>query len=245
MATRQDPPPQTPRRQGRRRGGRESDELLLAGDVMTARGMDQVLAHPGAPTLFEHWVRDARDYVRLAEQAHGPIPSPVAPDYFWGEALAQMARHPDAVRIANLETAVTAGGAPWPGKGIHYRMHPANIDCLRAARLDGCSLANNHVLDWGHVGLADTLAALAAAGIASAGAGVDVDAATRPQVRQLLRRHRFRVPGRVGPDRPARQRPPVRRPGDRERGFPDDDHLGPRPDHHLRELRAGGLHRRE
>jgi poly-gamma-glutamate synthesis protein (capsule biosynthesis protein) len=29
-------------------------------------------------------------------------------------------------------------------KGINYRMHPDKIACLRAARFDGCILANNH-----------------------------------------------------------------------------------------------------
>ena len=154
-------------------------ELLLGGDVMTGRGIDQVLPHPGAPGLFEGWVRDARDYVHIAEQANGAIPRPVPPAWPWGDALAELGRT-DALRIVNLETAVTAGGAPWPGKGIHYRMHPANMDCLRAAGLHACSLANNHVLDWGPAGLADTLAALAVAGIATAGAGADAAEAARP-----------------------------------------------------------------
>lgn len=157
-------------------------QLLLAGDVMTGRGIDQVLPHAGAPELFEGWVRDARDYVALAEQVHGLIARPVAPAYPWGEALDVMDRLPAALRIVNLETAVTARGTPWPGKGIHYRMHPGNLDCLRSARLSACSLANNHVLDWGQEGLADTLAALDAAGIPHAGAGLDEAQALRPCV---------------------------------------------------------------
>lgn len=157
-------------------------QLLLAGDVMTGRGIDQVLPHAGAPELFEGWVRDARDYVALAERLHGAIARPVAPAYPWGEALAAMDRFASALRIVNLETAIAARGAPWPGKGIHYRMHPDNLDCLRSARLSACSLANNHVLDWGYEGLADTLAALDAAGIPHAGAGLDEAQARRPCV---------------------------------------------------------------
>ena len=79
--------------------------LLLAGDVMTGRGIDQVLPHPAPPRLLESWVRDAGEYVRLAEEANGPIPRRVAPAYVWGDALAVL-RAAD-VRIANLETAVT------------------------------------------------------------------------------------------------------------------------------------------
>jgi poly-gamma-glutamate synthesis protein (capsule biosynthesis protein) len=154
--------------------------VLLTGDVMTGRGIDQVFAHHCTPELHESVVRDARDYVRLAERASGPIPAPVPPDYPWGDALAEMDRAAAAVRIVNLETAVTTSQAAWPAKGIHYRMHPANVDCLAAARIDCCVLANNHVLDWGRGGLDETLRTLRAAGLQIAGAGRDGDAARAP-----------------------------------------------------------------
>jgi poly-gamma-glutamate synthesis protein (capsule biosynthesis protein) len=138
----------------------DTTTLLLAGDVMTGRGIDQVLAHPSHPELYEDWVHDARDYVRLAERASGPIPAPVPRDYLWGDALHDIdVVRPDAV-IVNLETAVTTANRPWPGKGIHYRMNPANIASLLAGRLGVCALANNHALDWGHEGLRQTLVAL-------------------------------------------------------------------------------------
>jgi poly-gamma-glutamate synthesis protein (capsule biosynthesis protein) len=163
----------------------DSLTLWLAGDVMTGRGIDQVQAHPGDPTLYEGWVRDARDYVRLAESVNGPVPAPVAPDYIWGEALAEIARRRPALRLVNLETAITTANDAWPGKGIHYRMHPANIGCLTAAGIDGCALANNHVLDWGRAGLAQTLHTLERAGIRCAGAGSTLDAASAPAVLPL------------------------------------------------------------
>lgn len=159
--------------------------LLLAGDVMTGRGIDQVLPHPGASWLLEAWVKDARDYVRLAQEANGPIPAPVAPGYPWGDALAEIARAGCDLRIANLETAVTRSDDAWPGKGIHYRMHPGNVECLTAAGWDALTLANNHVLDWGFAGLEETLATLAAAGIRTAGAGVDHGGAWEPAVLRL------------------------------------------------------------
>ena len=152
---------------------------------MTGRGIDQVLPHPLPPALYEPWVRDAREYVRLAEQVNGPIPQAVTADYPWGDALAEIKRLAPDLRIVNLETAVTARGEPWPGKDIHYRMNPRHIGCLAAARIDACALANNHVLDWGIEGLRDTLAALHAAGIASAGAGFDEHEAQAPAVLPL------------------------------------------------------------
>ncbi|MES2241995.1 MAG: CapA family protein [Pseudomonadota bacterium] len=156
--------------------------LWLAGDVMTGRGIDQIQAHAVAPVLYESWVQDARDYVRLAERVNGPVPVPVAPDYIWGDALAEIERRQPALRIVNLETAITTASEPWPGKGIHYRMHPANIGCLTAARIDGCVLANNHVLDWGRAGLTQTLRTLQQAGIHTAGAGSHLEAACNPAV---------------------------------------------------------------
>ncbi|HEY8520011.1 MAG TPA: CapA family protein [Gammaproteobacteria bacterium] len=156
--------------------------LFLAGDVMTGRGIDQVLPTPSEPTLYEPYVRDARVYVELAERVNGPIPAPVPFDYAWGDALAELDNARPQARIVNLETSITAHGEPWPHKGIHYRMHPANVACLTAARLDCCVLANNHVLDWGYAGLEETLRTLETAGVATAGAGADADAAAAPAV---------------------------------------------------------------
>ncbi|MGW9194023.1 CapA family protein [Micromonospora chersina] len=154
--------------------------LFLAGDVMTGRGVDQILPHPGSPALREEAVTDARRYVALAEAVAGPVPRPAPPEWPWGDALRMLdAERPD-VRIVNLETAVTGRGEHVPGKGIHYRMQPGNVPCLTAARLDVCALGNNHVLDFGPTGLADTLDTLRAAGIRTAGAGRDAEEAWRP-----------------------------------------------------------------
>lgn len=37
--------------------------LFLCGDVMTGRGVDQILVHPGAPEIHESYLYDARDLV--------------------------------------------------------------------------------------------------------------------------------------------------------------------------------------
>jgi len=145
--------------------------LFLAGDVMTGRGIDQILAHSSAPQLFEPIVRSALEYVALAEAVAGPIPRRAAFDYVWGDALVELERRHVSARIINLETAVTTSDDASPGKGIHYRMHPDNVACLAAAHIDCCTLANNHVLDWGPAGLEETLSVLHRAHISTAGAG--------------------------------------------------------------------------
>jgi poly-gamma-glutamate synthesis protein (capsule biosynthesis protein) len=156
--------------------------LFLCGDVMTGRGIDQAMPHSVNPVLHEPYVRDAREYVALAERVHGSISCPLSFDYIWGDALAELDRVPVDFRIVNLETAITSAETPWPHKGIHYRMHPQNIGCLSAARIDACALANNHLLDWGYDGLSETLQTLDAAGIAHAGAGSDAHQAMKPAV---------------------------------------------------------------
>ncbi|HCT79294.1 MAG TPA: hypothetical protein DGG94_23160 [Micromonosporaceae bacterium] len=154
--------------------------LFLCGDVMTGRGVDQILAHPSAPQLWERFVSDARFYVELAEAVNGPIPRPAGFSWPWGDALATLEDFAPDVRIINLETSITTSADAAIGKGVHYRMHPKNIFCLLVARPDVCTLANNHVLDFGQRGHAETLQVLATAGIPVAGAGPASPEAQRP-----------------------------------------------------------------
>ena len=160
--------------------------LFLCGDVMTGRGIDQVLSHPGDPSLHEPAVRSAAEYVLLAEDANGPIPRPIEDSYVWGEVLGELQRvAPDLVLI-NLETALTTSDDYDRGKCIHYRMHPANVGCLTSAGIQCCALANNHVLDWGQGGLLETLDTLARAGLATAGAGAT---SMKPRIPAVFEAH--------------------------------------------------------
>ncbi len=156
--------------------------LSFTGDIMTGRGIDQVLPHPGAPILQEPYRCDAREYVRLAEMAHGPIEPPVSYQCMWGEALRQLSRTAVDSWIANLETSITRSDDFWPDKLVLYRMNPENIGCLRAARIDCCCLVNNHVLDFGYAGLLETITTLDAAGLRHTGAGRNVIEAQSPAV---------------------------------------------------------------
>ncbi|MEJ2695515.1 MAG: CapA family protein [Candidatus Sulfobium sp.] len=156
--------------------------IFLSGDVMTGRGIDQVLPHPSDPAIHEPFMKSAEGYVKIAEEVNGPVRRPVSFSYIWGDALEELKRvHPDA-RIINLETAVTKSDDYLEGKGINYRMNPANIPCITALGTDLCSLANNHVLDWGYAGLAETVGTLHAAGVGTCGAGKDIREAETPAV---------------------------------------------------------------
>ncbi len=173
----------------------ESDltTLFLCGDVMTGRGIDQVLPQPSDPQLHESWVIDANRYVDLAQSTNGPFPRQVPFEYPWGDALEELERVKPDARIINLETAITDSDDHWPAKGIHYRMHPANVRCITEAGIDCCVLANNHVLDWGYAGLEDTLRSLEDSGIGYAGAGRNAIEAEAPAILELPGKRRVLV----------------------------------------------------
>ncbi len=166
--------------------------LFLCGDVMTGRGIDQVLPYPCGPALHESGALSAIDYVHLAEAANGPIPRGVGPAYVWGAALDELNRmRPDA-RIINLETSITRS-EDYARKGINYRMSPENADCLKAAAIDCCVLSNNHILDWGRSGLLNTLVTLEHLQIKTAGAGRNLAQASAPVVLEIARNGRILV----------------------------------------------------
>ncbi|NLW33575.1 MAG: poly-gamma-glutamate biosynthesis protein, partial [Fibrobacter sp.] len=104
--------------------------MFFCGDVMTGRGIDQILPDPADPVLYEPFVKDARDYRYLAEQKNGPVPAPVPFQYIWGQALNELNRRKTDLRIINLETSITSSNDYWKGKGINYKMNPQNIACL-------------------------------------------------------------------------------------------------------------------
>jgi poly-gamma-glutamate capsule biosynthesis protein CapA/YwtB (metallophosphatase superfamily) len=127
-------------------------KLALAGDTMLGRMVGEALASRPASELV------APEVVEVAGEA----------DLF----------------VLNLECCVSQRGAPWrlPGKPFFFRAPPAAVELLALLGVDCVTLANNHALDYGPEALADTLRHLAAAGIATVGAGPDLDAARRPAV---------------------------------------------------------------
>jgi poly-gamma-glutamate synthesis protein (capsule biosynthesis protein) len=82
--------------------------------------------------------------------------------------------------ITNLEMPITDRGTP-PTlyKDYIYRARPEAAPALAWAGIDVVSLANNHVIDYGDVGLSDSIAAVKAAGMVSLGAGADEAEARR------------------------------------------------------------------
>jgi poly-gamma-glutamate synthesis protein (capsule biosynthesis protein) len=125
--------------------------------------------------------------------------------------LAPILRAADLCAV-NLECAITDRNTWYSGprKAFYFRARATAASVLADAGIDVVSLANNHALDAGEAGLIDTLSLLDAHGIAHAGAGANLDAASRPAV--LSRRGRLiallsycdhQADFAAGPDRPG------------------------------------------
>ncbi len=124
--------------------------LGLLGDVMLGRQVGEALSREGPGALVSADVRSV-----LAEA--------------------------DAV-IANLECCISARGERWPDpdKPFFFRAPPVAVEALHRLGVSAVTLANNHALDYGYDALLDTIELLRDAGIATTGAGADIEAARQP-----------------------------------------------------------------
>ncbi len=100
------------------------------------------------------------------------------PARIFGSAASLMQKA--SVTVANLECALTEADTPIRKIGPNLRAPVAVAETLRRAGVDICSLANNHVLDYGGQGLSDTLHALEQSGLRYTGVGRNADDARRP-----------------------------------------------------------------
>lgn len=82
--------------------------------------------------------------------------------------------------LLNLETAITEGGTPIPGKAYTFRAPASALPFLQGLGVDAVSVANNHAADFGAAGLQDTLAAKASSPIPIIGVGHDATEAFTP-----------------------------------------------------------------
>lgn len=88
------------------------------------------------------------------------------------------------IAMVNLETAVTTRGTAEPKRYL-FRAPAAAYAAVKAAGIDVVSLGNNHALDYGRVGLADSLEHARKAGVPVVGAGENADAAFAPWITEV------------------------------------------------------------
>jgi poly-gamma-glutamate synthesis protein (capsule biosynthesis protein) len=85
------------------------------------------------------------------------------------------------IGFANLEGPLTDRGEIWP-KGYNFRTPPRFAAGLPAGRFNVVTLANNHAMDYGAIGMQDTIAALDAEGLRHTGGGDSIAQAIAPTV---------------------------------------------------------------
>jgi poly-gamma-glutamate capsule biosynthesis protein CapA/YwtB (metallophosphatase superfamily) len=81
--------------------------------------------------------------------------------------------------MVNLETAITTRGTKAP-KQFTFRAPASAFGALRSAGVDVVTMANNHAMDYGSVGLRDSLAAIRKSGFPTVGIGANAAQAYRP-----------------------------------------------------------------
>lgn len=104
----------------------------------------------------------------------------VRPEALWGDVLSIMLA--TDCRLINLECVISGQGEELhpTTKEFHFRARPRAIEFLKAARINGVTLANNHVLDYGPDALLECLKLLDGAGIKRTGAGATLEEALTP-----------------------------------------------------------------
>ena len=166
--------------------------VALAGDTMLGRGVAEALEH-------------------------------VEPASLVSPRLADLTRAADLF-VLNLECCVSERGSRWANRdnAFFFRAPPVAVRLLTHLGVSCVTLANNHALDFGEEALLETVGRLQAAGIATVGAGADIEAARAPAV---LEADGFRLGVYGVTDHPAEYAASSSRGGvayeDLERGVPD------------------------
>ena len=102
------------------------------------------------------------------------------PDY-WLDGIAARVRRAD-ISIGHVEVPHTRRAAQMRSDIAAPGADPDNIAAIGRAGFRAVTLAGNHIADCGAEGIADTIDALDAAGVAHAGAGADLASASQPCV---------------------------------------------------------------
>ncbi|HXH77635.1 CapA family protein [Nocardioides sp.] len=159
--------------------------LALGACTSTGGGDESKSSSPGEPAT--------------SPQSPGEITIAFAGDVHFEAHLARLLRRPkgalgpmaatlrDAdLAMLNLESAITERGRRTPkeregaGNRYHFRTSERALDVLADAGVDVVSMANNHVADYGRVGLSDTLTAARDAPVEVVGIGRDIEQAFAP-----------------------------------------------------------------
>lgn len=150
------------------------EEIPETDDLFSGKALDSHLRNLDEPELSLVAVGD----IMLGGRAHKVV-SEFGPGYPFEAVLPLLRRA--AIGLGNLEGPF-ARKAQKQERNHSYRVNPKLAKSLLRARINVVTLANNHLLDCGREGVLETLEALAHAGVAAIGAGVNKPAAHAPAI---------------------------------------------------------------
>lgn len=88
------------------------------------------------------------------------------------------------ITMVNLECCISTRGTKLE-KEFNFRMHPKYLPVFHFGGIDIVNLANNHIVDYGLIGMKDTFHYLDSIGVKYVGAGLDLASARKPQVIEI------------------------------------------------------------
>jgi poly-gamma-glutamate synthesis protein (capsule biosynthesis protein) len=165
----------------------ELRRIVVGGDVLMDRGVSYAAFRQGLGT--RHLLRGGE----AAVTGRTPVPEETSATGVIHTFTAERRGSAGRVReyltgadlaLANLENPVLRNAVYHP-EGTTFNGDLRLLPAVRNLGLDGVTLANNHILDAGASGLAETLSHLDAAGLRHAGAGPNLEAAREPMVFDL------------------------------------------------------------
>jgi len=174
----------------RSESGPDPEELrrvVAAGDIVLDRGQNYMVIQQGMGLDFPLDGGYAAITSRVAESSiyseTGVIHQFTAERRGGSGAVREYLRGADLM-LANFENPVIRD-AVWHPDATSFTGDLRLLPILEQADIDGVTLANNHALDTGTAGLRETMMHLEDAGIAHAGAGMDLAEAREPMIFDL------------------------------------------------------------
>jgi poly-gamma-glutamate capsule biosynthesis protein CapA/YwtB (metallophosphatase superfamily) len=139
--------------------------FLLFQMPLSAQGAEVIIQAAGDVMLGGRWE------LQMAQDGYFHPFQRIAPELKKGD-----------ITLVNLEAPLTGRGTEFTDKKYRFRVKPSAVAALKKAGITTVTLANNHSMDYGAVGLQDTLQQLDKAGIGHVGAGENLAAARKAMV---------------------------------------------------------------
>ncbi len=143
-------------------------KLTAVGDIMMGDGVETLIKRNGVKFPFQH----VSSILKNSDITFGNLEAPLTNET--NKAVS------DYTKI--IDTPLVIDGKVF--RNVYCKAMPSSVEGLVYAGFDIVSLANNHIMDYGAVGLFDTIKILSEHGIKYVGAGKNINDAREPVIIQ-------------------------------------------------------------